>query len=351
MTGSRVHVLRLLLLASLSGVHAVDRAHAAGAAVAGAGDDEGRQEQAFGGSGTLFFGKSGAHQPQALFSGSGGRGRGGRGGKLVQDTGARHTGEHLQHAPPPSDCPKCDAIYAEWSELYVQQGFLIGHVDPFNPSNPDDSGYISRRLTSELMYFCEQGRNDINNKQYYCQYLGCYISKGNDTTVDSHAEFRAGMCDRVPFRELAHTITAYALNGSDMPLKIFLPAHPDDPDTPSQPMTFVVPNSWFVQTAFELNCIITNLPSNVRQAVKLAEVDVGPFPSISEVFDVKMRNATFAYIRATSASWTRLPHRRPRPVPVEISRHAWACAQRSPSPSTKRVFKAVSTSATAPNNA
>ena len=269
------HVLRLLLLTFLSGVHAVDRAHAARVAD----KDHQPEAQALGGPGVFFFGKSGAHQPQALFSGSGGSG-GGRPARLKD--------EHLRHAPPPSDCSKCDAIYAEWSELYGQQSRLIGR-----------DGYISQILTNELLMFCEQAGNS------YCQYLGCYISKGNATTVDPDRSPADTMCDRVPFRELAHTITAYALNGSDMLLwGVYREQYK---------VKFVVPNPWFVQTAFELNRVINSLPSGVRQAVKLAEEDAEPFLSIGEVFDAKIRNATFAYIRATSASWPWTPPLPPPP--------------------------------------
>lgn len=236
----------------------------------------------------------------------------------MQDTGARLDDEHVRHveATPvltpsrgSSDCPKCDAIYAEWLELWRQQRLLIStDGNPNNPNNPY-TGYISQTLTNELRDYCWQGGNGE-----WCPYLGCYISKGNATTVDtdrSPADARAAMCDRVPFRELAHTITAYALNGSNMSLEIFIP--PDPNGNRRSPETFIVPNSWFVQTAFELNRVINSLPSDVRQAVKLAEEDVEPFPSIGEVFAVKMRDATFAYIRNTSASWPWTPPPPPPP--------------------------------------
>jgi hypothetical protein len=51
----------------------------------------------------------------------------------------------------------------------------------------------------------------------------------------------------VPFRHLAHAITAYALNGSDMHIEI--KGSVTDPYDPDRPVTLevMVPNSWFVK--------------------------------------------------------------------------------------------------------
>jgi len=273
----------LLLLTFLSVVQAVDRAHTHPRRS----DDEGREIQ-----GALSFGKPGA---QVLFSG--GIGRGSRNGETVQARAAPIS--PMLPTPTPSttsDCPHCEAIYDNLSELLRQQGLLVVERD----------AYVSEVLTGELIQMCQQISRDPYGT---CQFIGCYITQGNATTVDPRQpDTRGARCDQVPFCKLAHIITAYALNGSDMRLNVRNAASP-----PLTSIAWEVPNSWFIQTALNLNHVIDGLPSEVRQALKLAQEEAEPFPSIREVFDRKIENATLAYIRVTSASWPWTPPPPPPP--------------------------------------
>eukprot|EP00277_Geminigera_cryophila_P027948 CAMPEP_0179485274 /NCGR_PEP_ID=MMETSP0799-20121207/61941_1 /TAXON_ID=46947 /ORGANISM="Geminigera cryophila, Strain CCMP2564" /LENGTH=499 /DNA_ID=CAMNT_0021299595 /DNA_START=172 /DNA_END=1672 /DNA_ORIENTATION=- len=264
-------------------VQAVDRAHTHPRRS----DDEGREIQ-----GALSFGKPGA---QVLFSG--GIGRGSRNGETVQARAAPIS--PMLPTPTPSttsDCPHCEAIYDNLSELLRQQGLLVVERD----------AYVSEVLTGELIQMCQQISRDPYGT---CQFIGCYITQGNATTVDPRQpDTRGARCDQVPFCKLAHIITAYALNGSDMRLNVRNAASP-----PLTSIAWEVPNSWFIQTALNLNHVIDGLPSEVRQALKLAQEEAEPFPSIREVFDRKIENATLAYIRVTSASWPWTPPPPPPP--------------------------------------
>ena len=89
-----------------------------------------------------------------------------------------------------------------------------------------------------LMQNDMQGRcYQQNQNNYMCQtdYSGCNVTTGNSTRLSPG---QAVTCESVPFRHLAHAITAYALNGSDMHIEIKGSA--PDPYDPDRPVTLEV---------------------------------------------------------------------------------------------------------------
>jgi hypothetical protein len=89
-----------------------------------------------------------------------------------------------------------------------------------------------------LMQNDMQGRCYQQNQNHYmCQtdYSGCNVTTGNSTRLSPG---QAVTCESVPFRHLAHAITAYALNGSDMHIEIKGSA--PDPYDPDRPVTLEV---------------------------------------------------------------------------------------------------------------
>jgi hypothetical protein len=139
-------------------------------------------------------------------------------------------------------------------------------------------------------------------------YSGCYVATGNSTRISPG---QAVTCERVPFRHLAHAITAYALNGSDMHIEIT-----GNASRARLKLEISVPNSWLVQTALLLHQAINALPANAWHALKLgdnaSEPAAPPYPSSSEVFATLLTNKTSEYIQETAASW---PYSPPPPPP------------------------------------
>jgi hypothetical protein len=89
-----------------------------------------------------------------------------------------------------------------------------------------------------LMQNDMQGRcYQQNQNNYMCQtdYSGCNVTTGNSTRLSPG---QAVTCESVPFRHLAHAMTAYALNGSDMHIEIKGSA--PDPYDPDRPVTLEV---------------------------------------------------------------------------------------------------------------
>ena len=196
-------------------------------------------------------------------------------------------------------CPKCDEIYAEMWELGMRWAEFVG-----------DSAVLSLMLSDMETMCYEQTGNQMCARGY----SGCYVATGNSTRISPG---QAVTCERVPFRHLAHAITAYALNGSDMHIEITGSDY--DPYYPSRPVTLevMVPNSWLVQRALDLHRAINALPTDAWHALKLGDNTTGPaappYPSISEVFDTLLTSKAREYIQDTAASWPWAPPPPPPP--------------------------------------
>jgi hypothetical protein len=88
-------------------------------------------------------------------------------------------------------------------------------------------------MLSDMESMCYEQNGGV----YLCakEYLGCYVATCIITPISPG---QAVTCERVPFRHLAHAITAYALNGSDMHIEIKGSA--PDPYDPDRPVTLEV---------------------------------------------------------------------------------------------------------------
>ena len=113
-------------------------------------------------------------------------------------------------------CPKCDEIYAEMWELRMR---LVDWVRGWGP----------------LSHAEGHARQVLSAKPKQTDYSGCNVTTGNSTRLSPG---QAVTCESVPFRHLAHAITAYALNGSDMHIEIKGSA--PDPYDPDRPVTLEV---------------------------------------------------------------------------------------------------------------
>ena len=244
-------------------------------------------------------------------------------------------------------CPDCDRINSEMCDL---QAFWKVFVGP--PSDPL-SGYsaVLPSSWSEPYGPIPFGRSAVlaswwaaiaswsvgcNPQRSTCYVLGNFFGcdmflEGNGTKStfrqdDVGNPWRKAWqyqksCSDVPFRSLAHTITAYALNGSDMFLNWTL----DDPraPTPYNPsgrinLKINIPNSVLVSQAAQLNWAINLLPADILAALQLGdEWDVGleytRNPSIGEVFTKIYEAKTMEFINATSKSWPWTPPPPPPP--------------------------------------
>jgi Ca2+-binding EF-hand superfamily protein len=69
------------------------------------------------------------------------------------------------------------------------------------------------------------------------------------------------------------------------------------------PIIVSVPNSWFIQTAVELNMAINDLPAYVQNELKLTSDSSPPYPSIIQVFDELNVKKSVDFIRATTCRW------------------------------------------------
>lgn len=190
-------------------------------------------------------------------------------------------------------CPKCDEIYAEIWELKLRWSDSVG-----------DGRRIFVWMQDQMYWMCARGDLCVQAN------VGCYVVSGNSTRYSQ--EGQAVTCERMPFRHLAHVITSYAINGSDMHIEITgLP-----PGYGLLNLEISVPNSWFVQTALLLHQAINALPANAWHALKLgdnaSEPAAPPYPSIFEVFATLLTNKTNEYIQETAASW---PYSPPPPPP------------------------------------
>ena len=137
------------------------------------------------------------------------------------------------------------------------------------------------------------------------------VAAGNGTCVIEHERTckpSLVSCENVPFRDVAHAITAYALNQSDMYLQI------RDPWNPKGQIEYVVPNAWFREAAVEMSFLINALPASAWKAFKLGNT-TGPCPSFNDAFDALIADTTTLFIRETSESWPWAPPPPPTPPP------------------------------------
>ena len=154
-------------------------------------------------------------------------------------------------------------------------------------------------------------------------FFGCDIfveGNGTKSTFQDPVQQPNPSCFDVPFRSLAHTITAYALNGSDMNLAWTVNDPTLKPNIPSGriELKINIPNRWLVSQAAQLNWAINLLPADILAALQLGdEWDVGleytRNPSIGEVFTKIYEAKTMEFINATSKSWPWTPPLPPPP--------------------------------------
>ena len=154
-------------------------------------------------------------------------------------------------------------------------------------------------------------------------YFGCDIFVEGNGTKGARGPGGAdlGRCSNVPFRSLAHTITAYALNGSDMNLA-WTVNDPNNvnPSNPSGRIDFKIsiPNWWLVSKAALLNWAINLLPADILAALHVGDewdfdLEYTRDPSIKEVFTKMYAAKTMEFINATSKSWPWTPPPPPPP--------------------------------------
>ena len=134
------------------------------------------------------------------------------------------------------------------------------------------------RMQLDIQSICAEQ----NQNQYYSNYctsnlIGCYVATANSTQFSQNGS--AATCEKMPFREIAHTITSYALNGSNMHVEFSFsrqPPFPYNPPSVEVTLRIELPNSWFVQTAVALQYAINALPADLWQTLKLGDTMPGP---------------------------------------------------------------------------
>ena len=238
-------------------------------------------------------------------------------------------------------CPDCDRIHSEMCDLKafwnVFRGLpsdsLSGYsaVLPNSWSDPYGPTPFGRSAVLGSLWYSVASISVGYLPVYYGpfkvgNFFGCDIfveGNGTKSTFQYPVQSPNPSCFDVPFRSLAHTITAYALNGSDMFLNWTLddPRGPDcKPYNPSGRINVKVniPNRWLVSQAAQLNWAINLLPADILAALQLGdEWDVGleytRNPSIGEVFTKIYEAKTMEYINATSKSWPWTPPLPPPP--------------------------------------
>jgi hypothetical protein len=237
-------------------------------------------------------------------------------------------------------CPDCDRINSEMCDLQALWRVLTAYGD-----FPTPVGYSAVLPSSWSEAYGPQpfGRmavlvnlwSDVANRQVGCvnpvtcfnlgQFFGCDIFVDGNGTKSAlpirpnggYPEPGKPSCFDVPFRSLAHTITAYALNGSDMNLAWTV--NTLSPDIPSElKINITIVNSWLVSQAAILNWAINLLPADILAALQLGdEWNVGleytRGPSIREVFTKIYAAKTMEFINATSKSWPWTPPPPPPP--------------------------------------
>lgn len=178
------------------------------------------------------------------------------------------------------NCPACDDTYAELQRL--------------------------KQSHDSLQHFLRDVVQTVGGRY---QVIGCMVAAGNGTCViqlERSCHPSLVSCENVPFRDVAHAITAYALNQSDMYLQI------RDPWNPKGQIEYVVPNAWFREAAVEMSLLINALPGSAWKAFKLNNT-AGWCPSFTETFDALIGDTTTLFIRETSESWPWAPPPPPPP--------------------------------------
>jgi hypothetical protein len=244
-------------------------------------------------------------------------------------------------------CPKCDGIHVEmwemqksWESLWPSWQYEAKH------DLDEDKGqgtFLLARMQLDMRSICTEQNGwtalcDSNN-------VGCYVATAT-SAPQFYQKGGAATCDKVPFRDIVHTITAYALNGSNMSVEFSWnqaldqtgvrsisslemvnsgkPADSGEHQTERpERLRIEVPNSWFVRTVFGIQWAINALPMDLWQALKLGDTMPGPegtqvpsappYPSITEAFSILMANKTLRYIEASMESWPWVPPPPPPP--------------------------------------
>jgi Ca2+-binding EF-hand superfamily protein len=205
-------------------------------------------------------------------------------------------------------CPLSDATYTDIKELQLHRAIFV------------DPGALLNRIERALCEVCHRKENNpvaTVCQEYICsgktgwdpKRANCYLATGN---------WDPNTCANVPFRYLAHSISAYALNGSVLDFtfecihKTCWPVGINDTERSNDGIQTVaiivsVPNSWFIQTAVELNMAINDLPAYVQNELKLTSDSSPPYPSIIQVFDELNVKKSVDFIRATTCRWPLQP--------------------------------------------
>jgi hypothetical protein len=139
--------------------------------------------------------------------------------------------------------------------------------------------------------------------------FGCFVATGNGTSIglSPKAAIKIACFQDVPFRDIAHAITAYALNQSSMYLKIPCPRTPYN-------LELMVPNEWFRLMGIAMGVQINALPRSAWEAFRLnATHPLGIDTSFGAVFDRLIASTMTRYLEETSASWPWTPPLPPPP--------------------------------------
>ena len=149
--------------------------------------------------------------------------------------------------------------------------------------------------------------------------VGCFVASGNGTTMhpSPNAASKIPCLQDVPFRDIAHAITARALNQSSMYLQIPCPRTPDTPWPPDwshSDLELMVPNEWFRLMGTAMGVQINALPRSAWEAFRLnATQPLGTDTSFAAVFDRLIASTMTRYLEETSASWPWTPPPPPPP--------------------------------------
>ena len=179
-----------------------------------------------------------------------------------------------------------------------------------------DPGALLHRIERVLCEVCHRKENNpvaTVCQEHICsgktgwdpKKANCYLATGN---------WDPNTCANVPFRYLAHSISAYALTGSALDFtfecihKTCWPVGINNTERLNDgiqtvPIIVSVPNAWFIQTAVELNMAINDLPAFVQKELKLTSDSSPPYPSTIQVFDELNAKNSVDFIRATACRW------------------------------------------------
>jgi hypothetical protein len=213
-------------------------------------------------------------------------------------------------------CPNSEAAYTTLRELQLHRAVFL------DPNGFVKDGDLLNHIERELCEMCYQKEN--NAVATVCQEYLCSERTGRGNCYIATGNWKHSSCADVPFRELAHSINAFALNGSEMNItfenNLNFNHVKDVPEREILLLNVSVPNAWFIQTAVELNMAINDLPAFVRDELKLSIDESPPYPSITQVFDQLYDAKCMDFIRATTGRWPwQLPTLKGRQVPLVLS--------------------------------